>query len=283
MDEERTSQPMGEDGSPGFQSDEQGAEPEEQREEPVAGGSEDEAVGAGEDASPAESRWDALTRKLEEVDGRFAALNEAASVNRKAKWLITALILAVLAGYGILIYATAKSFDMDGFLAELEWRTVKVLPDLSESLTKALTAVAPDYQKAFEQEAEKAMPILAERLPKERDLLVDNVAERVQKRLTTGLEGIAKRQEAKLVKHFPRLKDEKKLEIVSKHLQLAIQTATAELLYERLEKCVDAIIRVNETLDKFKPEGIREKDRLLKERLADVWDGFVGEAKVEPK
>ena len=227
MDEERTNQPMGEDESPGAQSDEQGVEPEEQVGEPVAGGSEGEAEETGEDASPAESRWDALTRELKEVDSRFAALNEAARLNRNAKWLITGLILAVLAGYGILIYATAKSFDMDGFLAELEWRTVRVLPDLSESLTKALTAVAPDYQKAFEQEAEKAIPILAERLPKERDLLVDNVAERVQERLTTGLEGIAKKQEAKLVKHFPRLKDEKKLETVSKHLQLAIQTATA--------------------------------------------------------
>ena len=212
---------------------------------------------------------------MEGLEQCIARARQAARENRNAKWVITGLILLVLFAYGFLIYATAKSFDTDKLLKEMEERSVTALPEVSASLIRALKAVAPDYQREFEAKAQEAMPVLAERLPEERDKLIDNVSKRVEKRIHEGLEIIAKKQEAKLLKTFPKLKDEKKLAKVSEHLQLAVQAATAELLHERLEKCVDAIMRVHDVVDRFKPDHIREKDRLLRDRLAHVWENFV--------
>ena len=182
----------------------------------------------------------------------------------------------MLCVYGVLIYLSAKNYQTDKLLKEIESRSVGVLPNLSKNMQEALTAVMPDFQREFEKQAEVAMPVLMEMLPEQQELLIDNVSKRVEERLRVGLETSMKRQEQKLMKTFPELQDEKKLDLVSKHLQFAIQTATAELLHDRLERAVEAIIRVNEAVDKFKPEHIREEDRLLKDRLANVWDRFVG-------
>ena len=230
---------------------------------------EPEAESSGDDP------WDRLNGKLEALDKLFVDMTAAGQRNRRARWIIMLLILAVLGLYGGLIYLSAKNFDTDRLLRDMQDRMVRMLPEFSDRMMKVLADVAPDYQREFEKQAEEALPILAERIPEQRDLLIDNVSEKVKQRLHMGLEGIAKRQEAKLVKTFPQLKDEKKLALVSKHLQLAVQIATSELLEERLTKCVDAIMRVNDAVDKFKPDDVRERDRLLSDRMADVMDHFI--------
>ena len=243
----------------------------------------DEAQAAPDTAPSEDSAWDRLNGKLDSIERQLADIEATAQRNRSAKWVLTLLILIVFCGYAGLIYATAKNFDTYALLEEMEDMGVRLLPQASASLRRAAIAVLPDYQREFAAKAKEAAPILLERLPKEKDTLLSNVQDRVQKRLEEQLADIAEKQEQRLVNTFPRLKDDKKRELVSKHLQHAVQIATAELLYERLEKCSDAIIRVNEAFERFKPDDIRERDRLLKDRLADVIDSFVADPLVPVK
>ncbi len=224
-----------------------------------------------------ENAWERLNGKLNALDEQLAALETAARRNRNAKWVVMALILVVLAGYGLLLYGTVKAFDTDVLVTELTNRLDRLLPHLSTHLTRALVAVAPDYQKALEAEAQKQLPVLAKRLPEERDKLLDEVGPRVHKRLEIGLKGVAKKHEKKLIEFFPELKDDHKRQIVAEHLQHAIEIATAELLHDRLTKCVDAIMRVNETVDRFKPAHIRERDGRLRDQMADVYKSFLAD------
>ena len=242
---------------------------EERRNEPQA---EPEAPTSGEGG---ESGWERLNGKLRALDEQLAALESAARRNRNAKWVVMGLILIVLAGYGLLLYGTAKAFDTDVLVTELTNRLDRLLPHLSTHLTRAVVAVAPDYQRAFEAEAQKQLPVLAKRLPEERDKLLDEVGPRVQKRLEIGLKGVAKKHEKKLIQFFPELKDDHKRAIVIAHLQHAIEIATADLLHERLTKCVNAIMQVNETVDRFNPEHIRERDQRLRDQMAEVYKSFL--------
>jgi len=222
-----------------------------------------------------EGAWDRLNGKLAALDEQLAALEAAGRRNRNSKWVVTLLILIVLCGYGGLIYGTARNFSRDELVMELTSRSGRVLPHLSTHMTTVLKNVTPTYRAEIEAEAAKAWPIIMNKLPGEWETLQDNIEPKMRARMDVALQSVAKKQEGTLIKYFPELKDDEKREVVSKHLQEAVMIASAHLLHERLEKCADAILKVYDAINRFKPDDIRGRDRHMSDRMADVLDDFL--------
>jgi len=225
--------------------------------------------------APEQTGAGAVVEKVASVERRVQELVEAYAGVRRAKWTISCGILLVILVFGTLVYSLVATFDTERLLELMQRKAVAALPQTSASLRQALLKVAPVYQKEMTKRTEEALPVLQERSRKEFDTLTQNVQKTIKANLEAGLTASLKGQEAKLRKTFPSLKDDKKLNAVSKNLRDALEIVAVKLFADKLELCVDELTKVNETIQKFKPEGGPPAKGWFKHDITDVWTDFL--------
>ena len=205
-----------------------------------------------------------------EARDRFEQLLRGRRNSRIVRYIVLLLFLGVFFGWIFVTYSTVSAFDMNEFEREMQARSDRIWPRISEMLFSVATEVRPAYAMAIARELDKAGPVIADRIDTEAKILEGNVQQALQQRLDASFKRVAAEQRNELKKAFPELaNDPKALDRMMATVEEGLRTWVSKELTTTLHEHVDALLDIKASLAAFRPDDPHAK--VDAEEVLGVW------------
>ena len=216
----------------------------------------------------------ALAEKVEKLEQLYAGLTAARSVGRWIRLVVVLVILVVVLGQAYNGFMTIKSgfSDMEqGDFAATVAPGLKLLANAAQKeVMLMLEELKPVYIEELQKQAEERLPELQAAVMKEAKDLSMTVAEEGEKKLKAKLEQLSEDEKDNIKKQFG-LEDDKKVEVALVNIQNALRGAFVDVLWDRLGKAEETLLRVHRKAVKFLPS---DRQAGFQRRVEDGWDAL---------
>lgn len=155
------------------------------------------------------------------------------------------------------------------YISQAEGALRETLRELAPVLQQTVTELVPVLQKEVLNELERQWPELVKQFQSEIDTLSKNVATEARDKLEREVNEMVQGQTAHLVNTL-NIREEDG-EVIQRNLALALEGAFVEVMFDRLGKAEDAILRIRDKSIRMLP---RERQAHFQGHLEDAWDAY---------
>jgi len=155
------------------------------------------------------------------------------------------------------------------YISQAEGALRETLRELVPVLQQQATELVPVLQEEVMNELERQWPELVKQFQSEIDTLTKNVATEARDKLEREVKEMVEGQTAHLVNSLEITEADG--EVLQKNLAVALEGAFVEVMFDRLGKAEDAILRIRDKSIRMLP---RERQAHFQGHLEDAWDSY---------
>jgi hypothetical protein len=167
---------------------------------------------------------------------------------------LSVLLVLVIVFYLMAFYTTAGSmWDPENFKEPMTEELKRLQPSLRNSAQNAIERVKPEYMKRAREAFTAIRPHLAMRVKKEWEAAAPDLSATAKREIKDAVIRVYYRQNTELKKHFPKLEDETRRELLRKRFEESLRKDIDAILVDFEEMYVRDIRKIERTIQRFRP------------------------------
>jgi len=197
-----------------------------------------------------------VVERLKALEQLARQIDLTRAAGRKLRLLVLLLMALVVLGVGARIYGTYNRIhgNAPAFQAAFAEEMGRLAPKAAFSLRNAIVEVAPDFQKAVQNDWQKNGPKIVAELDNHLNAFSTNCAANIKKGLETEAAGIVADANKQFAAAFPQLKDEAVQSKVFESIRNAMTVATIAIVEKGMNDTLDLVISIHEETLQFLPD-----------------------------